>query len=68
MSSCKCLRFAPLCYQKESVTQINVVSERAVLACPLPGCAQPLAALGKGLLRLHRWARACRWKWLVGRC
>lgn len=55
MSSCKCLRLAPLCYQKESVIQINVFSQHAVIGVPT---ARPALSLmlpfRKGLVRLHQ--------------
>ena len=54
MSSCKCLSLAPLCYQKESVIQINVFSQRAVIGVP---SARPALSLvlpfRKGLVRLR---------------
>lgn len=55
MSSCKCPRLAPLCYQKESVIQINVFSQQAVIRVPSARPALSLVLLlRKGLVRLHQ--------------
>lgn len=45
MSSCKCLRLAPLCYQKESVIQINVFSQHALNQSGLCSASCCLAAI-----------------------